>query len=88
MSKIDKMTLRSFYIDYNLVEFIAYSTVRNYVFKNIKELEQNNLIKRENKKRIRNTYIILNPVRLRNKIMNHFHDEELYTINEGLFFLN
>jgi hypothetical protein len=87
-SSINKKTLRSFYYDYNLMEFLAYSTVRNYIFNNLKELEEQKLLKRDKKNRIRNTYIVLNPVRLRNKIMNHFHDEELYTVNEGLFFLD
>lgn len=89
MSKItNKKTLRNFYYDYNLIDFMAYSTVRNYVFNNLKVLEEEKLIKRENKNRIRNTYLVLNPIRLRNRIMNNFHHEPLYTVNDNLFFLD
>lgn len=81
----EKITLRNFYIEYNLDAYLSYSTVRNFVHNNLKDLELNEYVKIYSKKRIRKTYLILKPVRLRNMLMNYFHNEELYLQTTDLF---
>jgi hypothetical protein len=82
---MEKMTLRNFYIEYNLENYLSYSTVRNFIYNNLKELEKNEYVKVHNKQRVRKTYHILKPVRVRNMLMNYFHNEELFLQTKDLF---
>lgn len=84
---MEKITLNGFYKEYNLYEYMSYSTLRNFIYNNYKELEKNGYIKIENKKRIRKTYLVLRPVKIRNLVMNYFHNQELYTTTTDVLLL-
>lgn len=70
---MEEISILNFYNNYALNEIMCYSTVYNYIVKNRKILEEQEIIKTGNKKKLRKNYMILRPVKLRIMIKDFYY---------------
>jgi hypothetical protein len=77
---MEEISILNFYNNYGLNDIMCYSTVYNFIKNNRKMLENQDIIKTGNKKKLRKNYMIIRPVKLRVLIKDYYYGDGIVEI--------